>query len=235
MARKVVLCALGAGPHEELLHVAGPTFERWAQRHHYDLDIRRSSPTPERPPSWAKVSIITERLRTHDVVIWLDADAVVVDPTHDLSRCVSRRRPLALVAHRYNGQTVPNMGVFAVLSTRLTRRLMRDLWSMTQYVDHKWWENAALLDLLGYDISTEPIVQRRHTRLNRRVAWLDVAWNSIDLHASPVPIVKHYPGLSNDERRRRMSDDVAGMDSSHVASRQAELPGAGAGRDRRDR
>jgi hypothetical protein len=234
MARKVVLCALGAGPHGELLHIAGPTFERWALRHHYDLDIRRSSPTPERPPSWAKVSIITERLRTHDVVIWLDADAVVVDPTHDLSRCVSRRRPLALVAHRYNGQTVPNMGVFAVLSTRLTRRLMRDLWSMTQYVDHKWWENAALLDLLGYDVSTEPIVQREPTHLNRRVAWLDVAWNSIDLHASPAPIVKHYPGLSNDERRRRMSDDVAWMDTSHVATLQAELPGSGAG-DRTDR
>jgi hypothetical protein len=126
------------------------------------------------------------------------------------------------------------MGVFAVLSTRLTRRLMRDLWSMTQYVDHKWWENAALLDLLGYDVSTEPIVQREPSHLNRRVAWLDVAWNSIDLHASPAPIVKHYPGLSNDERRRRMSDDVAWMDTSHVATLQAELPGSGAG-DRTDR
>jgi hypothetical protein len=235
MARKVVLCTLGAGPHEELLSVAGPTFERWAQRHRYDLDIRRSSPSPERPPSWGKVSIISERLLTHDVVIWLDADAVVVDPTHDLSHAVSRRKPLALVAHEYQGQTVPNMGVVAVRSTRLTRRLMRDLWSMTQHVDHRWWENAALLEVLGYDISTEPIVLREPTRLNDRIAWLDVAWNSIDLHPSPAPFVKHYPGLSNDERRRRMSDDVAMVDAWHRTTPPGELSGAHARRGRRDR
>ena len=235
MARKVVVCTLGSGPHEELLSVAGPTFERWADRHHYDLDIRRSSPSPERPASWGKVSIISERLRTHDVVIWLDADAVVVDPTADLSRVVSRRRPLALVAHQYHGQTVPNMGVLAVRSTRRTRRLMRELWSMTRYVDHRWWENAALLELLGYDISAEPIVQRRPTRLNRRIAWLDVAWNSIDLHPSPSPFVKHYPGLSNDERRRRMSADVAMAGALHTATVPRDVSGALAGRGRRDR
>lgn len=211
MPRKVVLCSIGAGPHEELLGITGPTFEGWARRHGYDLDLRVTSPSPQRPPSWGKVRVVAERLDTHDVVIWLDADTVVVDPAHDLAALVSRRKPLALVAHRYHGQTVPNLGVFVLRSTRSTRKLLADLWAMDQYLQHRWWENAALLDLLGYDISSEPIRMGRPTRLNKRIVQLDVAWNSIDLDPSPTPIVKHYPGLSNDERRRRMLEDVASM------------------------
>lgn len=211
MSRTVVLCSIGTGPHRELLDITRPSFERWAHRQGYDLDLRESSPTPERPASWGKVRVIAERLATHDVVIWLDADTVVVDAGHDMAALVDRRRPLALVAHEYHDQTVPNMGVFALRSTRFARRLVRHLWAMDQYLHHKWWENAALLDLLGYDVSTEPIRRTRSTRLHRRIAVLDVAWNSIDLHASADPIVKHYPGLSNDERRRRMLDDVAAL------------------------
>lgn len=214
MPRKVVLCSIGAGPHEELLRITSPTFEAWAQRHGYDLDLRLTTPSPERPPSWGKVRVVAERLDSHDVVIWLDADTVVVDPKPDLAALVDRRRPLALVAHRYHGQTVPNLGVFVLRSTRTTRRLMADLWSMEEYLQHRWWENAALLDLLGYDISSEPIRLERPTSLNKRIVQLDVAWNSIDLDPSASPIVKHYPGLSNDERRLRMLDDVATMASS---------------------
>jgi hypothetical protein len=103
---------------------------------------------------------------------------------------------------------VPNLGVFALRSTRASRRLLYRLWTMEQYLDHKWWENAALLELLGYDISSEPIRKLRRTRTDRLVTEIDLAWNSIDLVPSPSPIIKHYPGTPNDERARRIAADI---------------------------
>ena len=26
------------------------------------------------------------------------------------------------------------------------------MWAMEEYIEHEWWENAALLDLLGYSL-----------------------------------------------------------------------------------
>jgi hypothetical protein len=40
-----------------------------------------------------------EALEDHDVAFWIDADAVVVDTSHDIPGLASRRSPLALVAH----------------------------------------------------------------------------------------------------------------------------------------
>ena len=79
---------------------------------------------------------------------------------------------------------------------------------MTEYVDHKWWENAALLDLLGYDIETEPIRKVKSSPLDRRIEWLGNEWNSISLDAAAQPMIVHYPGHTNEDRKRLMRADV---------------------------
>ena len=113
-----------------------------------------------------------------------------------------------MVAHAYGGQSVPNLGIFAIRSGRRTKALLDRIWTMTEYVDHKWWENAALLDLLGYDIETEPIRKVKSSPLDRRIEWLGNEWNSISLDAAAQPIIVHYPGHTNEDRKRLMRADV---------------------------
>src|SRR3954451_22733450 len=146
---RVVVCSVAFGPHRELLEVARPSFEQWAQRHGYDLDFREAAPSDGRPASWGKIRLLQERLGTHDVALWVDADAIVVDPSADLAATVSSEKPIAMVAHRYDGQLVPNMGIVALRSGPISKRFLRRLWRMTEYNWHPWWENAAALDLFG--------------------------------------------------------------------------------------
>jgi glycosyltransferase involved in cell wall biosynthesis len=204
-----VVCSIGSGAHEELLAIARPPLAAWATRYGYDLDLRHDLAAPERPASWSKVRLVRERLETHQVVIWVDADTVVVDGREDLARRVSRSRPIAMVAHGYAGQQVPNLGVFALWSCPRTKALLDTLWSMTEYRDHKWWENAALLDLLGYDIATEPIRKVRSSDLDARIEWLGNEWNSITLDPAEQPIIVHHPGTPDEDRVRMMRADVA--------------------------
>jgi hypothetical protein len=201
---RAVLCSIGAGPHEELLELARPSFERYAQTFGYDLDLRNELLAADRPPSWSKVPLLRERLEDHKVAIWIDADAVVVDPRADIASTVSIATPLAMVAHNYAGQRVPNCGIMALRRCRTTLRLLDAMWAKTEYLDHKWWENAALLDIMGYNISKEPIVKVRGTRLDRRVNWLSPDWNSIEGSGSDSPIIMHFPGLEHSVRLERM-------------------------------
>jgi hypothetical protein len=211
MARmpSVVLCSIGSGPHRELLDIARPGFEEWAARQGYDLDLRAQAPTHGRPPAWAKIPLLRERLGTHEVALWVDADAVVVDASGDLAATVSGCRPIALVAHRYAGQTVPNTGVLALRSGPTSKLFLDTLWEMTQYIDHKWWENAAALDLLGYDVAAEPIQNVPNSRWEKRVQWLGNEWNSIDLDPAQRPLIRHFPGMSQGARRERMTKACA--------------------------
>ena len=185
------------------------TLQSWADRFGYDLDLRTELLDPCRPPAWSKVVLLRQRLKTHRIALWVDADAIVVDGSTDLSLEVTSRRPIAMVAHEYSGQRVPNTGVIALRSCATTRTLLDRLWNMTEYIHHPWWENAALLDLLGYDIRREPIAKVRASPLDDRIVWLDKAWNSIDLDPAAHPFVKHYPGMPFERRLAGMRSDLA--------------------------
>jgi hypothetical protein len=204
------LCAVGIGPHAELLALSAQTFRVYADQHGYALELREHSLAPDRPPSWSKVVLVRTLLETYDVVLCVDADAAIVDPSHDVVDDMRDDALIALVAHEYDGQRIPNCGVWALRRDRRTLRFLDRVWQRTQYVDHKWWENAAVLDLLGYQL--EPTVKLvRPRRMLRRVQFLDQAWNSIAMHESPHPWVKHYPGESQEHRLAHLRRDLGSL------------------------
>jgi hypothetical protein len=206
-----VICAVGIGPHAELLALSSRTFRTYAGLHGYDVELCDDSLAPDRPPSWSKVVLVRSLLESYDLVFCIDADAVIVDPTHDVADDLRDDALIGLVAHEYDGQRIPNCGVWALRGDRRTRRFLDRVWRQKQYVDHKWWENAAVLELLGYEL--EPTVRlARPRRMLRRVQFLDQAWNSITMHESPHPWVRHYPGESQGHRLAHLQADLARME-----------------------
>lgn len=206
-----VICAVGAGPHSELLALSSRTFRIYADRHGYDVELREELLAPDRPASWSKVLLVQELLESYDVVFCIDADAAIVDPSRDIVDDLRDDALIGLVAHEYDGQRIPNCGVWVLRRDRRTRRFLQRVWRQTQYLDHKWWENAAVLDLLGYRL--EPSVELvRRRRMLDRVQFLDQAWNSIAMHESPHPWVRHYPGESQEHRLAHLRADVAALE-----------------------
>jgi galactosyl transferase GMA12/MNN10 family len=202
------LCSIGAGPHVDLLALSGETFGWYAERHGYELELRTELLVPDRPPAWSKIPLIQGLLEDHDLVLWVDADAAIVDPTLDLADELGPRRLMGLVAHRYDGQVVPNCGVWALRRHRRVRRFLDELWANVAYLDHKWWENAALIEGLGYSVEprVEPI---RRSRMRDRTQYLDRSWNSIAADPADRPRINHYPGRSQEQRRQALEADVA--------------------------
>lgn len=203
-----VLCSIGAGPHEELLDISGETFALYAERHGYELALRRELLTTERPPSWSRILLFQELFEEYDVVFWIDADAAIVDPTLDIADELEPRDLMGMVAHEYDGQVIPNCGVWVLRNHRATRRFLDAVWAHTEYLDHHWWENAAVLEELGYQV--EPRVEIvRPNRMRERVRHVDRGWNSILADPAPHPRVHHYPGRSREYRLEHLTADLA--------------------------
>jgi hypothetical protein len=223
--RRTVVCTVATGPHEELYEISGPTFERFADHHGYDLIVAHHDLSADRPPSWSKVPLVRELLESYDRVVWIDADAIIVDPTGDILEATGFLRPLRVAVHRYDGLEIPNLGVIAMASTGWTKRFFDRLWSMDRYAQHRWWENAAALDALGYDVEDPRGDTRRPSVASRRVGELDRSWNSISLDPSARPRIVHFAGMSHADRliEMRQTADLAaaGVEAPGGARRRA--------------
>ncbi len=200
-----MLCTIATGPHTELLRLSEPTFRAYAERHGYDLVVGAASECPERPISWSKVVMIRRLMARYRLVVWVDVDAMVLDLTRDIADELVPGADVYMVEHRFLGQQIPNAGILMVRSTRAAERFLGLVWEQERYIDHPWWENAAMLDLLGYDLAPcNPVRDSAHRPL---VRFIGNEWNSIAEDPSPRPVIRHYAGKTHEVRLAGMRAD----------------------------
>jgi hypothetical protein len=146
----------------------------------------------------------------YDFVFWIDSDAIFVRFDKDIREETRSGKDLYLVKHHIGGRDVPNTGVLLIRNSRWSQGLLDRLWAMAQYTNHKWWENAALLDILGYrNLLDSRQPNECDRRLLGRIEWLDLKWNSLpNLNESPEPIIKHYAGVPHQQRAEEMTLDL---------------------------
>jgi hypothetical protein len=184
---KRALCTFGVGTHVELLEIARPSFKAFARRHDYDY-YEAAKVGHQRPAPWYKVQCLLDLLKIYDVVVFIGADLVIVDGRENI--------PFGnwdwyqeLVAHNTQCGLVPNDDLW-VCNQRMLPWLER-CWALEKYMHHGWWEQAALLELMGYDPSTEnfPTYCKDNTNeLYRHTRWLVSEWN---VHIWDIPQPTH--------------------------------------------
>ncbi len=188
------LVSLGTGPQARLLRLARTTFAPYARRHGYDLHLQTEVLDPSRPAPWSKVVALQRLQERYDVLVWLDADLMVVDGRRDLAADLGEGAVLGLVEHRLrDGGVMPNSGVMALRTGPDCAAFLQAVWDQEDLVDHRWWENAAICRLLGYEL--EPQRRGPPTPWRERTTLLDPRWNVT--HDAPAPRphrIRHYPG-----------------------------------------
>ncbi|MGB1026752.1 MAG: hypothetical protein ACPGYL_09365, partial [Rhodospirillaceae bacterium] len=163
----------------------------WCQRQGYRLHVERTM-VADRPAAWTKIAVLGGLLALPcDWVVWVDADALVLDPEADLRPLLLDApdkdlhlaihhlwsNPMPGMAQRYD---VPNTGVMALRKGAFVTDLLGAIWDQTNYLTHPWWENAALIHLLGYHRLLDPQgVNQPNQALWDRIAPLPWAWNAV--------------------------------------------------------
>lgn len=199
MRRAIVTYAAGA--HEELLDVALPTYKAFADRHGYDLHVGRK--VCDLPPAWNKIPLLLKALTVgaYDEVVWFDCDLVVVDPTSDFPQ-LHDDDVHALVRHFEDCSEVPNSGVWRVRRDAIP--LLNKMMELEVFENHGWWEQAALMTLMGYCVPPEGSkFKDTKCRCVRPTVWYDrcefmrLCWNSHPQYRSDHPRIIHcsYPDM----------------------------------------
>jgi hypothetical protein len=210
-----VLCSIGFGPYEELLAISRITFEAFAERHGYDVHFSTRLLARKRPPAWSKIALVRDLLERYAEVLWVDADAIFVDISKDIGDSLRPDEDLYLVEHVWAEDDTwrsANTGVFLVRSTPWARRFLERVWESEQYIDHAWWENAAVLDLLGYELPPDLSPPRRApgALLDPHVELIGLEWNSTaGASLASHPRIRHHGRGEIADVRRRLVEDLA--------------------------
>lgn len=177
---KRALVTMASGPHVELLDIARPSFQAFAGEHGYDY-LEAEPPDSPRAPSWLKVPILKAALEQgYGEALWIDADCVITDMSEDTH--VPKWAWQALVEHHTGDGKVPNCGVWLVRQPMLP--ILDRIWSMTSYLNHGWWEQAAMHELLGYQ--GRPVMHTTDTDLFRCTWFLGPEWNRHPWDSRPL-------------------------------------------------
>lgn len=201
MNRCIVTYAAGA--HEELLEVALPGYQAFARRHGYDLHVGEK--LTDLPPAWNKIPVLLDALKDYEQVTWFDCDLVIVDGKDDLPAItsdpgrgvfVSEPKQHALVRHFENDSEVPNSGVWQV--TRACVPLLERMLELQVFHDHGWYEQAALMTLMGYTVPPQgsefPKTKCRcvhETEWYKQCQFMRLVWNSHPNYRAERPHIVH--------------------------------------------
>ena len=190
------------GPHEELLDVALPTYKEFAQRHGYELIV--GTKATELPPAWNKVPLLLDALDHYEEVVWFDCDLVVVDPSEDFPPMVSdpskgtftQDKTHSMVRHFAWDSEVPNSGVWRLRKN--AQLLLSHMMALEVFTDHGWWEQAALMTLMGYTVPPQGSDFRdTHCRCVHKTRWYEecqfmrLSFNSHPNYRADVPRIVH--------------------------------------------
>jgi len=201
-----VIASLGAGRQQRLLWIARRSIGRYAARHGYQLSLHTHVVDESRPPAWSKVPILRELAAEHELVLWLDADLVIVDDSTDIATELEPGRILYMVEHQTKEGRMPNSGVMLLRGGEETIAFLDEVYAQEDLVDHRWWENAAISRLLGYQL--DPVGPGTPTRLlTERTKFISPRWNSIPDAPAAHPRIRHYPGYSLKVRAALMARD----------------------------
>jgi hypothetical protein len=182
----------------------------YSARHGHDLRLP-DAPRADRPPAWHKIEVILHLLETgYEFVLWVDADAVVVRPEVGIHGELVDGKDLYLVKHSYDHREIPNTGVCLFRNTDWVRGFLKRAWESEHHLHHPWWENAAVIEILGYHEAFDEGRQNDlDQRLLERVQWLPVKWNSLPgLQEAEHAVITHYAGRPFAFRAEHMSADL---------------------------
>ena len=200
------ICSLATGSYRSLLGRSALSFERYAERWGWDLILSTESLAAGRPAPWSKVPLLRSLLGHYDWVLWLDADVVVTDLDADISSEIREGKDLYLVEHPWLGQYTANSGVMLLRSNEWSRSFLDAVWAKAEFTDHPWWENAAVLELLGYGLAPARLV--RPTPWLSRTQIMDRRWNSIELAPVERPAFVHRGFYDVWTRTRQVTADL---------------------------
>lgn len=136
-----------------------PNKRQYAKKQGYRCFLLDWIPS-SRPAAWSKIIMLHNLMEYVGPgwIFWTDADSVFTNMEIQLEKLVDPTADL-VASSDHNGL---NTGNFFIRSSEKCQKFLKAVWACEQFINHDWWEQAAMWHLLqnNYPIRAIPAPKR---------------------------------------------------------------------------
>jgi hypothetical protein len=164
----VVTMAIGDA-YQKAVSVGVEGKRAYCQEHGYRFVCGEQKLDPDRHPAWNKILWIRQAMEDPEChwVFWTDADAVIMNQAVGLEELIDEDYNLILTKD-VNGI---NTGQMLLRNCAWTRDLLDKIYARTDCLNHRWWEQGALIALLEDEPGLWQFIQALPQRLMNSYDW----------------------------------------------------------------
>jgi len=148
---KTALVQQASGGHLQMLDISNDLHNAYAARHGLSFCCVRGPVQADRHPFWDKVRLIQMMFATgFELVVWLDADTLIVEPDVDVRTALRTGGPIGMCRNPLPWGDQPwhyNAGVIVVRNTGTARWFFDEVWRAGHVNHHPWQEQARMNEL----------------------------------------------------------------------------------------
>lgn len=171
---KIILSGYHGDLYEKMSDLTSPLMENYAKKHNSEYKLIKFE-KGNRPISWEKIPLIKNYLKKYDVVLWMDADIVIINDSVDIFNLIEDEKIQYMVQHYVVDLVVPNAGMWMLKKEML--EYLDTIWNNDKYLNHGWWEQAALIELMGFAVTPHRADLKNPTQLYYKTKFLEQKWN----------------------------------------------------------
>lgn len=181
---RTVLIQHGTGEYAELLRLTHPIHSAYAERHGISFWAMQGDMPIERSPHWNKILLIQMALSSgFELVVWLDADTLIVRPEQDIRQAAPETGTIAMCEHPGEWRGHPshfNSGVIVARNRPQAVTFFEKVWAAGP-IRHGWQEQVRILECAA--------------EMPELVCRIDDRWNSCE-EKNPCenPVIKAWHG-----------------------------------------
>lgn len=152
---KLILTLAHGEPYERMLEITYPYMHKYGLKHGYT--VSKVNPNviidKDRHPSWWKLeAILRGALCSADIILWLDADVLIIDNTHDIANELENHITGLVVHENQVHGRVPNCGVW-LLRKEFVPYILKMSREDNYPTSNRIWEQAALIKIMNGTIN----------------------------------------------------------------------------------
>jgi hypothetical protein len=210
-------CCLYTAYDKDFARVAAytvPAMRRYAKIYGFDYS-RHIDPTCDRPIAWAKIFLAREKFaKGYDTIFWVDADALIRRFDEDIRDHLDDDHLFYFVKEEFEEGKVKsrlNSGIFIMRRSELTNRFVDAVLCHTEFTNHVWWEQAAIIATFGlWSNFGDPLHRADEpNEFTSRLKFLPPRWNRfMGRDVDPWATVHHFITLNNDAKAAALGIDA---------------------------
>ncbi len=187
---KILILSLADAAFADIGTISSPNKQRYAMDHGYDFVCADYVRDSNRSASWNKILWVEKYLPRYDWIFWTDADSLVINYEIRIEDIIGDSAHDLILTKDENGL---NAGQFLIRNCCWSLWLLGLVWDQTQFINHIWSEQAALMHVLRVMSESH---RSEHIRFLTSKNTLNSYVNHYRSDYQPGDFIVHFVGMT---------------------------------------